>query len=815
MTWGRRTRRGIWTAPPEVAERSEEDEQGARGRGATTPTQGPEGRGTPGRDGLEALESDAMPGQEPAPHADINGREAFEGEAVALIAKGKHSGGSRSRRYRGRHLGRVRRVLLPGPRRPGRHSATGQPSASETPTSFAPQEVDPADTAGETDAPDLRREEAERELEALLTPDSQEEVEVIAVETGLNAAQDADAAEPVGAAEPEPQLPIAPEYFFEDAPEPESQDSEHVSEADPDSDPEPQHMFWIGSAAEVEPGHAPADAYEPQPELGRTGDEEPEREHVYELAPEPKQVYDTELEAQPEPEPEPEQVYEHIYEVGPEPGHVHEPKLEVHPEAEDMRAPGGEDAGAAEPRVAWDPDREGLDDTPLVATSTAPETATEIEPEVSEPEASPGEPGRDEVPLQTLVVERGSRASRRAAIEQGRSERRRKRSVSGAVTVALIAVIALAGWLLSSGKEGDETQSGAATGDSVAAPGPGPASTLLFGTQRGDSGASEAVWLTLLTADPGEKRGSVVYIPAHTAVDVPGRGLQGVGDSYRSGGISLLLLSVENLLGIDIDRHAELAYDDARALFGATGALTVDVPGEVRVAAGSDQTRLVFVEGPQDLNAEMQAQLLYTAGLGGDDIDVGGRHLAFWDALLDRFESDPASLGDAVAKSGTAFSESDAGAEEHAALLEALAGFGSEDLTLAQLPVRPISAGDSELYSADEEELAGFIQDTVGIRPTTDGEARVQILNGNGVPGIGQQVARELVGHGFRVLLTGNARELTHRKTLIVTYDRTAVGRDLAQRARDLLGVGQVQVSAQQQGIVDLTIVVGKDFLRT
>jgi anionic cell wall polymer biosynthesis LytR-Cps2A-Psr (LCP) family protein len=376
-------------------------------------------------------------------------------------------------------------------------------------------------------------------------------------------------------------------------------------------------------------------------------------------------------------------------------------------------------------------------------------------------------------------------------------------------------VIAVAGWLLSSRNEGDETRSDVAAGDSVSASSAGPVTTLLFGTGQGDSGATEAVWLTLLTADPGEKRGSIVYIPAHTAVDVPGRGLQGVGGSYRSGGVPLLLLSVENLLGIDIDRYAELSYDDAQALFGATGGLTVDLPSEVRVAAGNDRTRLVFVEGPQDLNAEMQAKLLYTAGIDGDDIDVGGRHLAFWDALLDRFESDPASFGDAVAKSGPALTQSNAGVEEHAALFEGLAAFGSGDLTLAQLPVRPISAGDSELYAADEAELAGFIRDTVGIRPSADGEARVQILNGNGVPGIGQQVARELVGHGFRVLLTGNARELTYRKTLIVTYDETAAGRDLAQRARDLLGVGQVQVSAQQQGIVDLTIVVGKDFLRT
>jgi polyisoprenyl-teichoic acid--peptidoglycan teichoic acid transferase len=810
MTWGRRAERDIWSAPLEVGERPEEDEPGALGGGPARPGRGAEGTEAPG-EGLETLESDAMSGQEPAAHADIDGREASEGEAVPLIAKGKHSGGSRSRRYRGRHLGRVRRVLLPGPRRSGRHLATGQPPATETPTSFAPEEVDPVAPAEEADAPDLQREEAERELEALVAADSQDEVEVIAVEEEPDAAPDGDTQEPAGAAELQPDLPIAPEYFFENVPEPELEGSGHVSEADP------EYNLWIGPEAEVEPENAPGAAHEPEPEPGQSDGGEPEPERVYELGPEPGEVPGTALEAEhePEPDPVPEQLYEHVYEVGPEPGHVHEPKLEVHPEEEDTRTPEGEDADPAQPWAAWAPDGDGRVDTPLGVTPTEAEAATDIELDVVRgPEGSPNEPGRDQGAPPPLVELR-SRASRRAAFEQGRSTRRRKLSVVGAGTIALIAVIALAGWLLSSRNEGDETQSGVAAGDSVSASSAGPVTTLLFGTGQRDSGVSEAVWLTLLTADPGEKRGSIVYIPAHTAVDVPGHGLQGVGESYRSGGVPLLLLSVENLLGIDIDRYAELSYDDAQALFGATGGLTVDLPSEVRVAAGNDRTRLVFVEGPQDLNAEMQAKLLYTAGIDGDDIDVGGRHLAFWDALLDRFESDPASFGDAVAKSDPALAQSNAGVEEHAALFEALAAFGSGDLTLAQLPVRPISAGDSELYAADEAELAGFIRGTVGIPPSTDGEARVQILNGNGVPGIGQQVARELVGHGFRVLLTGNARELTYRKTLIVTYDETAAGRALAQRARDLLGVGQVQVSAQQQGIVDLTIVVGKDFLRT
>ena len=75
-------------------------------------------------------------------------------------------------------------------------------------------------------------------------------------------------------------------------------------------------------------------------------------------------------------------------------------------------------------------------------------------------------------------------------------------------------------------------------------------------------------------------------------------------------------------------------------------------------------------------------------------------------------------------------------------------------------------------------------------------------------------VNRMLKEEGFRVILSGNARRFDYETTIIVTYDESEEGQALAERARELLGVGEVQISAQHQGSVDLTIVLGKDFLR-
>lgn len=340
--------------------------------------------------------------------------------------------------------------------------------------------------------------------------------------------------------------------------------------------------------------------------------------------------------------------------------------------------------------------------------------------------------------------------------------------------------------------------------------------TLLYGTrERTRDLAKRALWMTLLSYDSEGEEASVIYIPAHTAVEVPGRGLQGLGEVLGGGGIPLLLVGAENLLGVQVDRYVELSDRDALVLFDALGPVSVDVPTEVRVPAGKDRTRLIFEEGPQNLSSQFLVRLLYTIGVDGDDAELGGRHLAFWDALFETFHRDPENLGQAIRGAGPALAESDATAQEHAVFFEVLAGLDQQDVTVTNLPVQQVSVGGSELYQTDREQLAAFVADTIGVAATTPDEVRVEILNGNGVPGIGQEAAQRLIGKGYRVILSGNTRSLDHRRTLVVTYDSSPEGVALARRTRDLLGVGEVQVSGLTQGIVDLTIVIGKDFLRT
>ena len=84
------------------------------------------------------------------------------------------------------------------------------------------------------------------------------------------------------------------------------------------------------------------------------------------------------------------------------------------------------------------------------------------------------------------------------------------------------------------------------------------------------------------------------------------------------------------------------------------------------------------------------------------------------------------------------------------------------------------------------------------------------VQNGNGAPGVGEQVGRQIIPAGFRVVISQNAQSFDIPSTDIFANGKQNVGD--AQRAREALGIGQVLVSSVPSGVGDITIVVGKDF---
>lgn len=398
---------------------------------------------------------------------------------------------------------------------------------------------------------------------------------------------------------------------------------------------------------------------------------------------------------------------------------------------------------------------------------------------------------------------------RRAALEERRQRKRRKMTAWGTAATVLGVAAGTTGLLLLAR---EATRPSPAPG-AVSSVAPEEVTTALFvGTRR--TGAGERLaWLTLMSLSAEDRSGTIAYVPGRTSVEVPGRGMQTFSDAYGTGDAELLLVTVENLFGIPIEHLLEVGEDEAESLFSEVGPLTVDVPADVRVPAGPEEVRVIFSAGQQSLAPSMLVRLLYTPDLEDDEVSLGVRHVAFWNALLGSFRSDPDALEHALLSGGDALGDAGTGLDDVARMLGRLAAH-ADDVSLRTLTVSPVDVPGSSIYVAEEEDVADLVAEVAGRTALAD-PVRVQILNGNGEPGIGEEVAALLVGEGFRVTLSGNARSLDHETSLVVGYGTGEEARAMAERARELLGVGEIRISTQRQGIVDVTIVVGKDFLRT
>jgi LytR cell envelope-related transcriptional attenuator len=283
-----------------------------------------------------------------------------------------------------------------------------------------------------------------------------------------------------------------------------------------------------------------------------------------------------------------------------------------------------------------------------------------------------------------------------------------------------------------------------------------PASGLVLLVVRTDDGS-----LPVVVGRTGFGKAGALVLPPRAVVTVPGQGESTVRDALelppRQAATALA-----NLLGVWIDHHASI---DAE-----------------RLAAIADETGGVEVGGTI-VNGDEVLALVQGSGIG----DVPGLEVALEALLAADVDWNVSDLSDADRPAAVVGALLDASGSKVAAL-------EAEEVVSGVFRVRPeqVSQALVDAFGGPAEEAVPVI-----------------VLNGNGIPGIGEAVAERLLPGGFRVALSQNAATFDHPETLVVVGSADDVV--LAQRVRDLLGVGSVSVSVGS-GIAPVTIVVGKDF---
>jgi hypothetical protein len=99
------------------------------------------------------------------------------------------------------------------------------------------------------------------------------------------------------------------------------------------------------------------------------------------------------------------------------------------------------------------------------------------------------------------------------------------------------------------------------------------------------------------------------------------------------------------------------------------------------------------------------------------------------------------------------------------------------------------------------------------ISPEPGQRPRVRLLNGTTRKDLPGEVARSLVPAGAEIAIVGNAQSFEEEQTTIVYYDNAQAA--AAKRLQKALGVGKVSMKRRSNDAVDVTIVLGLDYLRS
>jgi polyisoprenyl-teichoic acid--peptidoglycan teichoic acid transferase len=402
-----------------------------------------------------------------------------------------------------------------------------------------------------------------------------------------------------------------------------------------------------------------------------------------------------------------------------------------------------------------------------------------------------------------------AKGRRAAAASRMRREGRSRLLIglAGLTVVAVVLILLVAGWLGRAMVDGDDDGPDVVSEVGAAQP------TLTLITVA-DPAARDAARLSVLAHDRPAAQGTVLLLPTTTIADVPGHGTFSLGEAHELGGASLIGVTVANLLGIGVDGTATISTDGWVALLDTLGGVQVTVRTQLRTSDGAVR----FEPGEQVLTGERLAEYLTMSAAGETELDALPRVQQVLGAVLDAVGRDPALVERWLTMEladGSPVIATDEPDLVRAVLLELAAARAADDVTTWTLPVVPLGSGRDDGYRLDVRRTDELVADRFGASlPGAEGAGGrdVEILNGNGVPRVGQEVAERLSDGGYRIVLTGNADRFTYETTRIVLHDRSpaqlAVGRDVQAR----LGVGELELAATPGSVVDVTIVVGADF---
>ncbi len=366
-----------------------------------------------------------------------------------------------------------------------------------------------------------------------------------------------------------------------------------------------------------------------------------------------------------------------------------------------------------------------------------------------------------------------------------------------------------------------------------------PMNIAIIGVDHSEPGASphqqslDGRSDTLLVArlKPLDKLTTALALPRDTLAPIPGHGRRRINQANALGGPALVNKTLqENLGSLPIDRYVRINTLAFRELIDLLGGVEIFVPRPMEYTDRTQGLEIQLSAGWQTITGDQAEQFVRYRGDGLGDIGRVQRQQMLLKALRSRLASPDIWLRlPEILQRMQHYVDTNLSWEE----LTALLGFGlrqsSDRWQFVLLPGRFGTAKDGEAgaWIADENERSRLARELFQVnyegprRSSINSDAardryafayaRIAIQNASGDPKAVDQVRTRLERLGFRQVYTIGPWSDTLRRTEVIVQTGR---REVAELVKRRLGVGQLNPSSVGDLGSDLTLRLGRDWVK-
>ena len=314
--------------------------------------------------------------------------------------------------------------------------------------------------------------------------------------------------------------------------------------------------------------------------------------------------------------------------------------------------------------------------------------------------------------------------------------------------------------------------------------GPRRQNILLLGVDS--NGADSDLWvgtrtdtIILLSVDPKSRTVNAISIPRDSKVYLPkGMGVQKINAAHAIGGVEMTVKTVEDTLGVHVDKYIMVHDEAVRAIVGALDGIDIYVEKDMRYHDYSGNLHIDFKKGKHHLTEKDAVEYLRFRHDALGDIGRTQRQQWFIRGLLaDLHKPETITKLPKVISVANKYIKTDMSVYEMTQYASLAKGFNMDNIEIAMLPGSPNKTGYTSYWILDPEKTQEVI-DRLIYRHGNEGRkenysASIMIAPGN--ESEANELKKALESAGIEVRCSGTLRSahsqfIAHSKYVTTDY---------------------------------------------